>query len=195
MSFGNDQTNFNQGMNDQPQKPRGWWSRNWKWFIPVVFVVMVFICCGGPLGFLYFGFKQLLNSEPYKITMQKIADSEELKQELGEPIESVLNPPPSVRVENANGRGEADARWTIKGPKGQAKAHITARLNNDKWEIGQIEVNLSNGKKIIIPIDSGNQAPTFSPQDNTSTPETKEPPMPNDPNLNISLPEDGGEKK
>jgi hypothetical protein len=147
------------------QKPRGWWSRNWKWFVPTLFFCMILICCGGPLGFIYMAFSQLYHSEAYKMTMQKINSSEELKQEMGEPIDNVFNPPPSFRMEeNADGRGELDARWEIAGPKGRGRAHVIARMMDNKWEIVMIEVMLPGGKKVILHDEGGgNVAPPFTP--------------------------------
>jgi hypothetical protein len=192
-----DPTALNATFPGPEQKPRGWWSRNWKWFVPTVLLTMILICCGGPVGIVYFAFSKLYNSEAYKMTMQKIATSEELKQELGQPIENVLNPPPSFRIEeNPDGRGEADARWEIEGPKGRGKAHVIARMNDNKWEIIKIEVILPNNKTILLHDEGGgNVAPPFVPQ-GAAGGEKKEEATPS-PDLtpNIPMPDEGELKK
>jgi hypothetical protein len=180
------------------QKPRGWWSRNWKWFVPSVFLFMVLICCGGPLGIVYLVFSGLYNSEAYKMTMEKIKNSEELKQELGQPIENVWNPPPSFRIEeNADGRGDADARWEIEGPKGRGRAHVIARMSDKKWEIVTIEVTIvSNNKKIVLKDEGGgNVAPPFKPQGAAEGEKKEGAAPPPDLSPNIPMPDESEPKK
>jgi hypothetical protein len=181
------------------QKPRGWWSRNWKWFVPTVLLIMILICCGGPVGFLYLAFSKLYNSEAYKMTMQKIATSEELKQELGQPINNLYNPPPSFRMEeNADGSGLVDARWEVEGPKGRGRAHVEARMRDNKWEIVTIDVTIvSNNKKIVLHDDAGgNVAPPFNPQGAAPPEKSKEEAEPkSDLPQNITIPEESEPKK
>ncbi|MGA2059035.1 MAG: cytochrome c oxidase assembly factor Coa1 family protein [Thermoguttaceae bacterium] len=172
------------------QKPRGWWSRNWKWFVPSVFLCMILICCGGPLGIGYLFFSKLYNSEAYKMTMQKIESNEELKQELGQPITNLLSPPPSFRMEeNADGSGLVDARWEIEGPKGRGRAHVIARMRDNKWEIVSIDVTIvSNNKKIVLHDEAGgNVAPPFNPQGAAPPEESKQESAPQ-PDLTPKIP-------
>ena len=35
-----------------PPVQRGWWSRNWLWFVPTLLLAMIVLCCGFPLGFV-----------------------------------------------------------------------------------------------------------------------------------------------
>jgi hypothetical protein len=193
MSFGNnDQTNFSQGLSEQPQKPRGWWSRNWKWFVPTMLLLMVLMCSGCLVSVALFFVNGLRHMEPYMVTMDKIQTNQQVVEAFGEPITDCSWTPTLT----ADGNG-IDMRWDIKGPKGKGKAYVKSRVTNQKFDIVVIEIMPPDGKKIIIPVESGNSAPTYTPQNDNkeSTPETKEPAPSDDPSLNISLPTEGEEKK
>jgi hypothetical protein len=136
------------------EKQRGWWSRNWLWFVPTLLLTLIILCCGCPAGIIYWGFNKALD-EVYKLpvfqeAMKTIETDPQVKKEIGEPIVIVRCPPPSFRIEQGDGRGEADVRWEIDGSKGRAKAHLTARLTGDKWETVILEVVLPSGKKVSL---------------------------------------------
>jgi hypothetical protein len=151
---------------------RGWWSRNWRWFVPTVLLTLVVLCCGCPLGFFYWAFNKVYDLEVFQVAMQKIQADAGLRRELGEPITIVRWPPPAFRIEDNNGSGEADVHWEIEGPKGRAKAHVQARLTNGRWDTQVLEVVLANGKKVLLADTGGaNDAPVFK----GSTPGTKKP--------------------
>jgi len=145
----------------EPPKRRGWWSRNWIWFVPTMFLVMVIFCCGCPLGILFAFYGAIFNSEPFLGAMQKVQADPAVRQELGQPIEMVYWPPPNARIEIKDDRGEADMHWEIEGPKGRARAHVTARMIDGQWGIVVLEVRLANGKKLLLSGEGGNEAPPF----------------------------------
>jgi len=170
----------------QQEKQRGWFSRNWLWFIPTLLIVLFIFCCGGPALIGFNIASKALRSGPYETAMQKIQADPTLKQELGEPIKDV-SWIPAGRLEFENDRGEADLRFDIAGPKNQAKAHMQARCTNAKWELTVLEVTLSSGKTIQLLTNGGNDAPPFKPtKPANAKPETKGPA----PELNFSIPSD-----
>jgi len=156
------------------QKQRGWWSRNWLWFVPTLLLTMVVLCCGCPAGIFYWVFNKVYDLEVFQIAMAKIEADDGLRQELGQPIEIVRWPPPAFSIEATNGSGEADIRWEIEGPKGRAKAHVHARLTDNRWEVVILEVVLPNGKKVSIAAegDGADDAPPFeNPKPGATKPE------------------------
>ncbi len=170
----------------QQEKQRGWWSRNWLWFVPTLLIVLFICCCGGPALIGFNIASKALRSGPYETAMQKILADPTLKQELGEPIEEV-SWIPAGRLEFENDRGEADLRFDLSGPKGQAKAHMQARCTNAKWELTVLEVTLASGKTIQLLTDDGNDAPAFkATKPAGGKPEAKGPA----PELNFSIPSD-----
>lgn len=171
------------------EKQRGWWSRNWLWFVPTSLLGFIVLCCGCPLGIGVWFLNQVYNLDVYKMSMQRIEADAGLRKELGQPITTVAWPPPSFRVELQNDRGEADIRWDLEGPKGRAKAHVTARLAADKWELVILEVTLTNGKKVsLLAEDEGaDKAPLFEGAKPNAKPIENNKPAPE---INMPIPGD-----
>jgi hypothetical protein len=162
----------------QPPK-RGWWSRNWLWFVPTVLLVLVVFCCGCPLGFAFWAFGRMYDMPPLNDAMQKIQSNETLTKELGQPIKPAYWPPPQFQPADR----EMDIRWEIQGPNGQARAHLKTRMMNGQWEPVTLEVILADNRKISIAEEGGNEAAPFVP----TKPEEKKPEG-NSPPPEINLP-------
>jgi len=140
--------------------PRGWFSRNWKWFVPVLILSIIVAGGGGYAGWF---FQRVLGHEAYKHVMSKIRENKDIIARLGEPIKTIyLSPAPSIRKEER----ETDILWTIVGSaEKQAKVHVFQRLMNGKWETSIAEVTFPDGKKVsLIDEDDGNVAKPFNPQ-------------------------------
>ena len=163
------------------RKRRGWFGRNWLWFILVDLLVLIAI--GAGWGYWSF-FGRVYCLDEYRSAMEKIAGSDQLRSELGEPIQAAGWPPPSPRLE---GR-EREVRWDIQGPKGRAKAHVLARLMQGKWEIIIMEVALADGRKVSLveEIDDAGDAPLFEgAKPENERPQTDAPP----PVINLPTPD------
>jgi len=149
------------------QEQCGRWSRNWWWFVPVLVIVL-----GAGWGYWTF-FGRVYCLDEYRLAMQKIGESDELRSKLGEPIQAVGWPPPGPRLEDR----EREVRWDIRGPKGQAKAHVHARLMQGKWEIIIMEVTFADGERVSLveTIDDAGDAPLFDgPKPEKEAPKTPE---------------------
>jgi hypothetical protein len=138
----------------EKQRRRGWWSRNWLWFVPTVLLVFIVLCCGCPVGIFGVAYNKVFEQVTSQ-AMPKIEANERLRQELGEPITSAFWPLPAFQLEER----DMDVRWNIQGPKGEAKAHMKARLMKDRWETVILEVVLADGKK--VPLEGEGDAPPF----------------------------------
>ncbi|MBN1395167.1 MAG: hypothetical protein JW959_09100 [Pirellulales bacterium] len=134
------------------RKRRGWWSRNWLWFVPVLLAALIVFAAGWAY-WSFFGRVYCLTE--YRTAMEKIVGSEQLRAELGAPIEAAGWPPPSYRFDER----ERDVRWNVAGPNGRAKAHVLAKLMRGKWEFVILEVALPNGEKVSLVEELGGMAP------------------------------------
>lgn len=166
---------------------RGWWSRNWLWFVPTVFLASIIICCGCLTGGFFFAVNKMVGMEFARLGLEKIDANEQVRAELGQPIAFVRWPPPTINVNFENNRGNADLRGEIEGPKGRAKVHIQARLDGDKWGLVVLEVWLPSGEKVSLAdeIEGVEDAPPFegaAPHGDTPPPDAPPPsidmPMP-----------------
>ncbi|MCE5302969.1 MAG: cytochrome c oxidase assembly factor 1 family protein [Planctomycetaceae bacterium] len=137
---------------------RSWWSRNWCWFSVTVFASVVVL--GG--GLIYWAlFWRTYHSTLFLASMEKIQADPAIQKALGDPVSIGNWPAPSARWDAA----EQDLRWPLVGPKGPAKAHVTARLLRDQWETIELEVVLPNGHRIAVADKTSNQndAPAYVP--------------------------------
>ncbi|MBN2580395.1 MAG: hypothetical protein JXB10_15535 [Pirellulales bacterium] len=171
---------------EQPR--RGWWSRNWKWFVPTLLLGCIIICCGVPAGIIGYVAMKMKGLEPYAVSLQKVLMDPQIKEAIGEPIEldSIL---PSGQYHEEGESGEAKYYWDVKGPKGKAKIEMQARKMGGKWALVVLTATLEDGKKIDLLEGEKieNEAEPFNPQaeGEEKKPDTGPPP----PNVNQPLPE------
>lgn len=146
----------------QQQKQRGWFRRNWRWFIPALILAIGVLGGGAIYWSLYL---RIYGQDLCRSSMQTIAADKGLRESLGEPIRTVKWPSqettPNARIEER----EADILWYVEGPKGRAKVHAKARRQMGKWETNVLDVVLPDGKKVSLLKDDGaNDALPFVPQ-------------------------------
>jgi hypothetical protein len=149
----------------EPKKRRGWFRRNWRWFVPALLLTIVVV--GG--GALYwFFFVRVYNLKVCQDAMQTIAADKGMRETLGELIQPVRRPAsifskagwqeimPNARVE----KDEIDVIWTIEGPKKQARAHLLAKRRQGRWDTVMLEVTPAGGKRVSIQqVGDENDAP------------------------------------
>lgn len=116
-----------------PQAPapqRNWWSRNWKWLVPilVLLVLLVIASCG---GFFYAVFSMIKNVEPYQRSVELVQRNAEVRAELGTPIEIGFMPSGSVNLSGAS--GTADLAFSVSGPKGGGTVYVVATKSAGQW--------------------------------------------------------------
>jgi hypothetical protein len=152
--------------------PRGWFSSNWKWFVPVLLLLILLV--GGGIAY-YLIYQRVFSHEAYQQSMSKILENKEIKESLGEPVKTrFTNPGPSIRQDST----ETNILWTLAGSSGkEAKAHVFQRLMDGKWETIIAEVTLPSGKKVSLIDEEEGGAPPFQPQA-APAPEAKTPDKP-----------------
>ncbi len=153
---------------DQTSPPaparKGWFRRNWLWFVPLVIVLLALVCAGLCAGIVRTVLYALKSSEPYQTALTEVQKNPQVIEGLGQPVEEVGWPPPSGSVHVQNGGGTANLVFSVKGPKGEAQVRTEARRTRGQWETTALEVTLADGKRITIEVGGGEEAPPFSPQ-------------------------------
>lgn len=128
---------------EAPAQPPGWFSRNWKWAVPVGCLTPM-LCCGvfGAVTFLGVS-KAIQSSGVYAEAVAKAATSPEVKEALGAPVTPGLMMQGSIN--ERNGRGEADFQIPLSGPKGQGTLFVKAtKPPGGRWAFQQLEVEAGN---------------------------------------------------
>ncbi|MBL9124717.1 MAG: hypothetical protein JNG90_13860 [Planctomycetaceae bacterium] len=122
-----------------PQK--GWFGRNWLWFVPTIVLLPLCLCGGLCVGVPYFAMRGLAESGAYKIALETVQQNAEVKEALGEPIEAKLIPF-GAEVDVGGGRKTANIGFQVQGPKGSAIVASTSskEVGTEEWEITELIV-------------------------------------------------------
>ncbi|WP_164009599.1 cytochrome c oxidase assembly factor Coa1 family protein [Pyxidicoccus trucidator] len=161
---------------------RGWWSRNWKWFVPVGGCLGLVASCGC-LGAILVGvgFSSLSKLGAYTEAVAIATSDAEVRRALGTPIDTGL--PKQSSVSSNNGR--TDARFTIPldGPEADALLRVDASQQEDgaEWKYRTLTVELEDGSLIDLREDAP-EPELEEPDDEDRAPlPSPKPPVPPEP--------------
>lgn len=133
----------------QPQAPQpGWWSRNWKWFLPtgcclgsLIGIVLAIAVFGIGIFGLISGISKVLKStEPYQTALAAAKANEKVVSALGTPIDDGF---PQGSVKTNNDAGDADLTIPITGPKGKGTIYVVGTRSGGKWTYSKMSVKLT----------------------------------------------------
>ena len=129
------------------QKRESWWSRNWKWFVPVVSLGFFLMVVAFIAVFWSLVFDMMKSSDPYKIALARATADSSVVEALGIPIEEGLFVFGSISFKGSS--GNADLRIPISGPNGKATIFVTAAKSAGKWELSTLVVKIKGtGRRI-----------------------------------------------
>jgi hypothetical protein len=142
------------------QKKKGWFGRNWFWFIPLVVLLPILCCCGGGAWLVSFGVGEIMDAGAYKDTLAELEQNAEVQQAIGTPIDSPEGFMDLVAMEenggtiNLNGSGSGldfDARVPVSGPNGSGMLVIEAQSNDggNSWTYTKRELEVDGTGEVI----------------------------------------------
>ena len=133
-------------MQDVAQK-RGWWGRNWKWFVPVgclIPLVLAIAVCAGIVGLV---FQSMKSSWAYSEGVKLAVHNKEVVAALGEPVTPGWTVSGSVNVSGSS--GHADLTIPLSGPRGKGTLYVVARKEAGQWKFTRAEVEVEGRKERI----------------------------------------------
>ena len=130
-----------------PPQQKGWFGRNWKWFVPVGCLSMVLMAVAVVAAGIYFVFGAIKSSDVYQQALAKTRSNPAVVRELGEPIEAGWRISGSINVSNDS--GNADVRIPVSGPKKSGAVYATAIKKQGKWDFSTLEVEIEGDTKRI----------------------------------------------
>ena len=117
---------------------KGWWSRHWKWVVPVgCFTCVVMVVAAG-VGIVALVFGLIRSSDVCTQAVARARASTAVVAELGSPIEEGFLVTGNISVSGPS--GNADLAIPISGPKGKAVIYATATRSMGKWQFTDLEV-------------------------------------------------------
>lgn len=109
----------------------GWFSRNWKWMVPLL-VVGACCVCTGLLGAIFAAVTGAIrSSDVYQYTLQKASHDPRVTAVTGEPVEAGMMASGSVNTSNDS--GQANLSIPIHGPRGAGRVSVTAHKAGGAW--------------------------------------------------------------
>ena len=138
------------GIPGAPQPPAGqrsWFKRNWKWFVPLVIVLPIIVCCGGITAIVGGVFGMIKSSEPYKHALATAQSNPQVIAALGTPVEAGFMAGGTLNVNNNN--GNAELVIPVKGPKGSGVISVSATKTNGVWSYQTLEFQQAGSQQRI----------------------------------------------
>src|ERR1700679_4320264 len=123
--------------------PSNWMGRNWKWFVPLLCLV-VFMGIG---GFVVGLLALMKSSDAYSGAVARAKASPAVLTALGSPIKDGLYFTGNITENNSS--GNANLAIPISGPKGTAKLYVSASRSSGQWHFDNLTVLVNETKQRI----------------------------------------------
>ena len=133
-------------------RPPDWMTRNWKWFVPLLCLVIV----GGIFGFVALVLTLMKSSDAYSGAMARVKSSPAVMASLGSPIKDGFFYTGNISVSGSE--GSANFAIPISGPNGTAKFYVSASRSLSQWHYDKLVVKI-NATKQRLDISDTNQLP------------------------------------
>ena len=127
----------------------GWWSRNWKWFVPLGCLTMIGLVVVFVAGIVAIVFGALKSTDVYKTGVARAKSHPAVIEALGTPIDEGLFLSGKTNVTGSS--GEADLSVPLSGPKGKGTLYIVATKSAGQWNYSQLVLERkADGKRIDL---------------------------------------------
>lgn len=146
-------------MNNDLIEQKSWWKKHWKWFVPLISMLLILVCVffiSGSNSIVGDYSKAYADQQLYSDALEKVRENERIKDVLGtiEPMRNTAILNGSVKYFNDN----TSVKTTIKifCTKGKAMLDIAANRIDNTWHYQEIRVRIKNPpeKREIIEIFS-----------------------------------------
>jgi len=116
---------------NQPAPAKGWFSRNWKWFVPTIVLTLILLFAAFVGGILTLVFGAMKNSDAYKHAVTVATHDPQVIRELGDPIEPGFLVSGSISVSGPS--GEAKLSIPLKGRIHNGTVFVEATKSAGLW--------------------------------------------------------------
>jgi Cytochrome oxidase complex assembly protein 1 len=134
--------------NTQPQQ-KGWWGRNWKWFVPTGCLGMLLLVAGFVFVIIGIVFGAMKSSDAYKTALTRAKADSRVVSALGSPITDGFFVSGKTNVNGSS--GQADMTVPISGPKGRGTIYFVASKFAGEWTFSKLMVEIADtGQRIDL---------------------------------------------
>lgn len=93
-----------QPLDPSSPKRRNWWSRNWKWVLPVGCLAPLLVCGGLVTLIVVLVFGVIKSTDVYQDSLTAVRADPQLQAELGTPIEAGFLVTGSIEISGSSGQ-------------------------------------------------------------------------------------------
>ena len=138
---------------DSVSAPRpGWWSRNWKWFVPTGCLAIVAMIAAFVAMIVIIVFGALKSTDVYKNAVARAKADPAVIDALGTPVKEGMFLSGSTSTTGPS--GEAELSIPISGPKGEATIYVVAKKSAGEWTYERLVVEIAQTKQRIELMES-----------------------------------------
>jgi len=131
----------------RPQ-PRGWWARNWMWFVPTGCLSLIVLFALFVAGTVVVVFGALKSTDVYKTAVARAKANMEVRAALGDDVHPGIFLSGNTNV--SGGSGQADLSIPISGSKGKGTIYVVATKSAGEWNYSQLVVKTESGETIDL---------------------------------------------
>ena len=125
----------------------GWWSRNWKWFVPTGCFTLLLLALGMIAAFVFLLFGTMKSTDVYRTALARAQANLEVHSALGTPVKAGMFL--GGNISTKNGYGTANINIPISGPKGKGTIYAEATKPAGQWVYSTLEVEVPHRKDRI----------------------------------------------
>jgi hypothetical protein len=133
-----------------PPRPqsRGWWARNWMWFVPTGCLSLIVLFALFVAGTVVVVFGALKSTDVYKTAVARAKANMEVRAVLGDDVHPGIFLSGNTNV--SGGSGQADLSIPISGSKGKGTIYVVATKSAGEWNYSQLVVKTESGETIDL---------------------------------------------
>lgn len=135
----------------RPPRPQTWLERNWKWLVPLLIAIVLFVFSALIGGVIYFVESALRSSYPYQVAVKRATESPVVAAKLGTPLH--IGWFVSGNLGFNGSEGSASLGIPISGPNGKGRIMVVGKKHANHWNFETLEVDVSGPDEPIPLLD------------------------------------------
>jgi hypothetical protein len=128
--------------------PRGWWSRNWKWVVPVGCLTPILLVGGCVASIAWFVMSSIKGTDLYTDAVQRAQNDPRVIEALGEPVETGWWVTGNVNIDSNS--GTADFAAPLMGTRKHGTLYVKGTREGGEWTYSVMNVAVDDGPIIDL---------------------------------------------
>lgn len=130
-----------------PAARKGWWGRNWKWFVPTGCFTLIVVVLGFVVLIVGFVMGLMKSSGAYTEALAAARENPAVTATLGTPIQPSWYVTGNIDLSGSS--GHANLAIPILGPKGRGTLHVVAVKSEGEWEFRVLKLAVKGADERI----------------------------------------------